>query len=247
MLKMNEEEACREIFARNANLNYTRAGGYNTGATLSTYDANEYIIYNVQRNIYCNPYKIGEHPPMGALYPWGSNGYLSTGTSGFCFLEVKGFPPKAEIVENIVTPAKMVAAVREAFMLTVSDAALVFKVSRPTIYHWETLDDMDQIRSRSYQNRIKELYRLSKAWAKLGPLTGRWLKVTLQVGVSVLDLLAAGKIDMGAILAAHKQIKSSKDRLRQAEHTRSLEAVQAMKSAFETLATKEKLRRKDSN
>lgn len=227
MLKMNEEAARQELFARRngqQNSNSTWADGYNTGFTHVAIGAKEYINYRLAN---------------GALL-------LSTRGSTFCILEIKSQFTLALPTRPIVTPAEMLTSIRNAFMLTVSTASAVFKVSRPTIYQWVSLSNIEQIRARSDRDRMKELYRLAQTWIHKGPLAGRWVEETLPSGISVLDLLSADTINQAAVLQAHDLLSNAKNRLRKAEHSRSLAAVEAMQSAFETLAAKEKNRRKGS-
>ena len=228
---MNEEGARRELFARigpqnNANI---WSNGYNTGSTLIASDAEEHINYF--------NYYLAQRAGIGVFF-------LPTGACAVVIREVKSQFTLVLPSTPIVTPAEMVATVRKAFMLTVSNASLVFRVSRPTIYQWESLSDIEQIRAHSDRHRMKELYRLAQAWSARGPLAGRWLEKTLSSGMSVLDMLSAANIDQEAVLRAHDLLSIAKHQLREAEHARSLASAKSMQSAFETLAANEKKRRK---
>lgn len=243
MLKMNEEGARREFFARSGLQNNFPfwADGYNTGSTLVANDAKEYINYYLAK-------RAERGCSMSSLSPDRQSGVLllSTGGSAIFICEIKSQFTLMLPSRPIVTPAEMVTAVRKAFMLTVSTASAVFKVSRPTIYQWESLSDIEQIRAHSDRDRMKELYRLAQAWVARGPLAGRWLEETLSSGMSVLDLLSTDRINQAAVLAAHDLLSTVKSKLRGAEHSRSLASVKAMQTAFETLAANEKNRRKGS-
>jgi len=239
MLKMNEEEARREFFARSVVQNNfpVWADGYNTGSTLVATDAKEYINYYLAKRGGYSMSSLSSNRQSGVLL-------LSTGSNAIFICEIKSQFTLTLPNRPIVTPADMVSTVRKAFMLTVSNASTVFKVSRPTIYQWESLSDIEQIRAHSDRNRMKELYRLAQEWVARGPLTGRWLEETLSSGMSVLDLLSADKINQIAVLSAHDLLSTIKSQLRKAEHSRSLASAKAMQSAFETLAANEKNRRK---
>lgn len=168
---------------------------------------------------------------------------LPTGASPVLVSEVRSSP--SPVWQNpILTPAEMLSIVRDTFLLNVSDAARVFKVSRPTIYQWMNLTDIEQVRALQDRNRIKDLYRLSRIWAGMGRLTGRWANQVLRNGQSIIDLLSADKIDEQAIIDAHQQLLTASDFLRQGELSRSLSAARAMEGAFSNLAKNEEKRRK---
>jgi hypothetical protein len=133
-------------------------------------------------------------------------------------------------------PAEMLSAVRDAFTLSVGDAARVFGVSRPTIYRWATLTDISQVRPHAVRERMEELYDLSEEWVRRGHLTGRWASHVLSSGDSVIDLLSAAMIDRRAIFDAHAQLIAAAGSLREAEATRSIKAARALRPAFDKLA-----------
>jgi DNA-binding transcriptional regulator YiaG len=141
----------------------------------------------------------------------------------------------------VVSPAKMVEVVRSAFRLTVSDASKVLQVSRPTVYQWESLTDIEAIRAFNDRDRLKKLYQIALRWAARPPLRGRWLHAPLSSG-SVFDLLSDTKIDEGALNHAYDELSAMASRLQDDEHQRVVDAVEAMKGAFEKLAANEKKR-----
>lgn len=153
----------------------------------------------------------------------------------------------AKPLSPVVTPADMLNTVRDAFMLNVSDAAKVFGVTRPTIYLWSTLTDIEQIRAHAVRDRMKMLYRLSLGWNRLGPLTGRWTSQVLRSGQSVIDLLSAVTIDHKAILDAHAQLRSASSSLREAEAVRALNAAKALGPAFDRLSSLQEERERDQH
>jgi hypothetical protein len=163
----------------------------------------------------------------------------STGTN--TIYELKALPIA---IPPVVTPAEMLNIVRDTFMLNVSDAAAVFRVTRPTIYQWAVLTDIDQVRARNDRERMKELYRLSLEWNQLGKLTGRWASQVLRTGQSLFDLLSAETIDRQAILSAHAQLLAASNSRQKAELVRAVDAVKAMSSAFDKLASLEQERKR---
>lgn len=175
-----------------------------------------------------------------------------TSTNQFCEIKTIRAPAQSpsavvSMQSPIVTPSEMLNIVRDTFMLNVSDASRVFRVSRPTIYQWGNLTEIGQVRARHDRERLKELYRLSLEWSKRGKLTGRWASQVLRIGQSVIDLLSAEKIDHQVILDAHAQLRAASESLRQAELLRSSNAVKAMGSAFDRLATNEAERKRGSS
>lgn len=172
---------------------------------------------------------------------------MSTGGAVVLVLEVKANSAAyvAPVPSPVLTPAEMLEAIRSAFMLNVSNAAEVLRVTRPTIYQWGALTDVAQIRAREDRERLQTLTRLAQAWRARGSLTGRWLVQPLPEGPTVLDLLSEAHIDEVALLAAHSTLRAAAPRLRKAEHVRAMEAAEALGSAFEKLAGNEQKRRKE--
>ncbi len=237
MLKMNTEQAHREALAQQAVLQSFAAKKtfYNTGSVLVASDANEYIGYYLARQ----PQWLQDFSG-----PTQVESLSSTGAVGCLIYEVRAGSTASTHSTHVVTPAKMVEVVRTAFMLTVRDAATVFHVSRPTIYQWESLSDIEQIRAYKDRERLKQLYRVAKLWDAQSQLSGRWLNETLPSGKSVLDLLMEERIDDIALKSAHSHLYAALPRLRRMEHDRSMAAARAMKGAFEKLAVNEMVRAK---
>lgn len=197
--------------------------------------------------------ELGHTSSKGTVigYKHGLLGEVGDPTSPSCHYEVRtirGIPQGEPVVVTahmqspVVTPAEMVTFVRNTFMLTVSDASKVFRVSRPTIYQWGNLTDIDQVRARNDRERMKELYRLSLDWKGRKKLTGRWAFQVLRNGKSVVDLLSAESINHQAVLEAYGQLMSNSETLRQAEIARSTRAVNALARAFDRMGTNEKRR-----
>ena len=244
MLKMNAEEARRETIARYAALRCypSQNEGYNTGSPLVAADANEYIQYYLSKWAQegcANPHRAGVlflHDECLAF----------TGSGNVLIYEVK--PETVQTIgtaASIVSPAEMVKTVRGTFMLNISDSAQALKVSRPTVYQWDSLSDIEQIRAHKDRDRLKQLYRLAQSWTQRGQLLGRWLHETLSNGKSVLDLLSEEHIDEVELFSAHRQLLANRSRLLTAEHERSMAAAQSLKLAFSRMASNEESRKKD--
>lgn len=244
MLKMNAEEARREAIARYAPLRCfpSQYEGYNTGSSFVAADANEYIQY--------------------CLSKWSFEGCATPQRTGALFLHDKCFEftgagtiliheVKPETIQAFgtaasnISPAEMLKSVRDTFMLNISDSAQVLKISRPTVYQWSSLADIEQIRAHKDRERLKQLYRLAQSWIHRGQLLGRWLHETLSSGKSVLDLLSEENIDEVALFSAHSQLLANRSRLRTAEHERSMAAARSLKWAFSRMASNEASRKKD--
>ncbi|MCK9344691.1 MAG: hypothetical protein M0P64_01035 [Candidatus Pacebacteria bacterium] len=156
-------------------------------------------------------------------------------------------PNETTGAQGVLTPAEMLNTVRDAFALNVADAARVFLVTRPTIYHWGSLDDISQIRAKSVLARMKELYVLAIKWKSLGPLTGRWPSMPLRDyhGQSLIDLLTAAQIDHHAVLGAHTQLKAASAELRQVEVDRSMKAAKGLVGAFALMSEQSRVKNSD--
>lgn len=231
MRTYNQNTAAREQFARSAFLNGGRQPiisiptSNHTGAmTVLRVGANApaqtaAVHYSDQFMSVCDYFSLGI---VGYIDP-------STGVN-----PVYGIVTRPVLVSPVLTPSEMLNTVRDTFILNVSDAARVFRVTRPTIYQWATLDDISQIRARNVLTRMKELYSLAIEWRALGTLTGRWANMPLRTshGQSVIDLLTADQIDHQAVLGAHAQLKAASVLLRQSEIDRSVKAVKALEGAF---------------
>ncbi|HKU27904.1 MAG TPA: hypothetical protein VJQ54_20710 [Candidatus Sulfotelmatobacter sp.] len=238
MLNINEQEAFREEFARSSFLRRFDDfwDGYNTGVSIVASNASEYISYCLIK---------GAADRVCSAQPSHDLGGRFIATGGAMFL-VYEFRAEAETCATVfATPAQMLETIRSAFMLKVSAAAAVLRVTRPTIYQWSTLNDVAQIRAREDRERLQTVFRLARSWNDAGSLMGRWLERTLPSGRTVLDLLSDVHIDETAMMAAHSTLKAAAPQLRKAEHDRALGASKVLSSAFEKLAANEQKRRKE--
>ncbi len=227
---MSAEEGLREVIARQSPLKRLEVddAAYNTGATLITTNAGEYINYVVVMSA------LEPGAPIGAVTP-----LTSTGSIGFFVHETQ--PLVAETFTSVTTPspANMVSCVREVFRLTVSDTSQVLRVSRPTVYQWESLGDIAAIRARTDRDRLMQIYRLAQDWARRPLLRGRWLHARLPSGKSVFDLLSEQPLDESTLRHAYDQVFAMLPDLQANEQRRSAAAVKAMKGAFGKLAANE--------
>lgn len=142
-----------------------------------------------------------------------------------------------------ITPASVVDQARTVFGLNISDTADVFGVSRPTIYQWMRLGDIDLVRSSQYKERIKAVYRATQLWQKFRPLTGRWQQAILPSGICLLDLLKTEQADLAALEEAYAFLAATGDQRRKEEGARAQKAVAALADAFGDLAKEANARR----
>jgi len=143
----------------------------------------------------------------------------------------------------IVSPAEMVAYVRDTFCLEKSEMADIYGVSRPTIYEWEKLKKIDADLHDSYKSRIKNLYRISMKWRDMGKIKGDWLHKMLMSGKSVLDLLKASTLDENAIASAHQQLSALQPVLLQREADRGADMINALGNGLLKMDATQKKRR----
>lgn len=148
-----------------------------------------------------------------------------------------------EAPKMAVSPAAVLEAVRNAFVMNISEAAEVFGITRQTAYQWMKLTDMDQVRSRENRERLKQLYAATQAWKELPPLKGRWLHALLPSGQTVLDLLKAPEVDLNTLRSAHETLASSATERRVQEGERATQAVASFVGAFAGLGSGRKDRK----
>lgn len=207
---------------------------YNTGTAISTPDPASYLLS-------AQLWSLLESSPMQPQ-PGGAGDslILREATSGGLVLVHRlttqaAEPARAQEAEEAVTPAMIVEFVRRVFALNMSDAAEAFRVSRPTIYQWAKLMDIEQVRSHSDRERLKALHRITKLWAGREPLVGRWQSMILPSGKSVLDLLKEPQLNVLALTEAHRVLADRKDILRREDHRRAQGAAAALGNAFAKL------------
>lgn len=142
-----------------------------------------------------------------------------------------------------ITPASVVDQTRTVFSLNISDTADVFSVSRPTIYQWMKLEDIDLVRASQDRDRIKAVYRATRLWQKFRPLTGRWQQAILPSGACLLDLLKEAQIDLAALEQAYDFLAATGNKRRKEQSARAQKAVAALADAFSDLTKESNARR----
>lgn len=228
MFQINARDGLRDKMSR---LNAARpigvtSGSYNTGGTVTAADALIYVKIQLAHLLAREPSE------WNAVEATWVNCQPTTAAGLGLVRAMQRWTTEQPGQEEAVTPATIVNTVRNVFALSVSDAAAVFRVSRPTIYQWMKLDDMEQVRAHEDRERMKALFRVSKHWAQRGRLVGRWQQEVLPSGISVLDLLTAKDLNVNALLTAHSVLSARSAALRKAEHKRAQDAAGALKEAF---------------
>lgn len=143
----------------------------------------------------------------------------------------------------VVFPSSVVDMARTVFGLNISETAEVFRVSRPTIYQWLKLKDIEQVRSREDRERIKAIYQAVQLWQQQAPLKGRWRQAILPSGTTVLDILKAQLIDPDALMAAYTTLAAGTEARRKEEGERAQQAISVLAGAFSQLASEGKARK----
>lgn len=154
--------------------------------------------------------------------------------------EVLPAMPKPAVV---ISPAAAVDMARSIFGLNISETADVFHVSRPTIYQWMKLEDIEQVRSREDRERIKAIFQAAQLWQESLPLKGRWRQAILPSGTTVLDILKAQQFDPDALKAAYTTLAASTEARRKEEGERAQQAISKLAEAFSELASESKARK----
>jgi transcriptional regulator with XRE-family HTH domain len=97
----------------------------------------------------------------------------------------------------------LLAAIRAAIPLNLSQIADILGVSRPTVYAW--IGDEQKPQSQCIQ-RLSQIYELAKYWTTISPLPISPTAIALpdENGVSILDLLKAPDIDIDVMKARLK-------------------------------------------
>ena len=245
MLNMSEQEARRQLLMRQSPLQVIEQGSaYNTGSNATTAGAVEYINLCLLGR-YLHVLSTGADERVNKQLRLHTYHLSSTGGGpDFQINAVKCLTRWGQMISDMATPAKLLASLRTTFMLSVQDAAAVLQVSRPTVYQWQTLEQMEQIRARRDRERLLTVYRLAKEWDSLGNLSGRWLTLPLErLGKTVLEILQDEVIDRDALIVAHHEIAALKYQLIQAENRAALQGVRAMRKSLGKLNDLERKRR----
>lgn len=103
------------------------------------------------------------------------------------------------------TVAFQVETILRAFSLTMTQAARVLGVSRPTVYAWRKITENGKIEGAN-QERLLQVYKLAREWEErgLGPLGDRNLVPFEDDHLCLLDYLTGDDLD-GAAVAKVKE------------------------------------------
>lgn len=236
MLKMTAQDGVREAIARQALLKQFGAQEttYTTGDAVYVNDANEYT-WLLAAQFYPG---FNQQNGPAQVYSMAATGTVGSGV----VVQIKSSKANAYVLASVASPAKIVDTVRDTFRLTISEAAQVLRISRPTVYQWESLADIEAIRAHHDRDRLKQLYRITLNWSTRPAPRGRWLHAALPGGKSVFDLLSEPILNEIALSQAHDLLVAMAPRLQAEESQRADSAVKALKGAFAKLATNEQKR-----
>lgn len=134
-----------------------------------------------------------------------------------------------------VSPASIVDLIRMTFALSVSDAADVFRVSRPTIYQWSKLESLDLVRSSNDRERLKKLYGIAAVWAARPKLSGRWYLTSLPSGKTIIDILKGETLDSEEFSRFHTLLEQQNSLIQGKEHMKAKEAALKLKWSASTM------------
>lgn len=205
-------------------------GAYGTGWDISASDAQTYVLL-----------QIISHAAPQTVEPQqcAATSFWSQATQEF----TAGWPTrlhyhcykKAEHAQTLasspVTPAGIVDLVRQTFVLSVSDAAEVFRVSRPTIYQWSKLESLELVRASDDRERLKKLYGVVTAWAARPALRGQWYLHILPSGETVHDLLKGDRLDSAEFARIHTVLEQQSNVLHAKEHAKARRAAENLRAA----------------
>lgn len=162
---------------------------------------------------------------MITIVPQANFGLFSEKAQSFWRMHVSGLPgtganiarepvwlQMGQIVETKAvagsSPREIVAMVRKAFALNMSQLAKILGVERPTVYAWAAQDDLSKIREGAKRKRLHSLVAVTKQWLERGELPPAATELPLADGKTLLDLLSAETLDAEAILQAHEQLSA---------------------------------------
>jgi len=179
--------------------------------------------------------------------PWYSSGrgnplveycWFGTGSSptllGGGVLSIWFVPAVTPATDEKVSPSAMLAEVRDAFGLNVTQAARVFHVERPTIYLWMTQEDSVRLRPQK-RARMEHLYRLAQEWKTLGRLPNNALEAVFEKSPTLLALLSADVLNVSVILAHHHKLEASRGSLKAEQRQKAREAAKALGQAVSSI------------
>jgi len=257
MLTMNRDDALREVFARNTALQgMVSPGPYNTGVSAIASNAVEYISMYLLGSFLasCLPrLDDSERHSDAPLHVAGFCCLLSTSAALFKINRIQCIPQTEEALQmspqdgQFASPSHIVETIRRVFMLSVRDAALVLRVTRPTIYQWQSLTDLALVRAHGDRDRMKAIYRLALEWEREGSLPGRWLLQPLaHHGCSVLDILSAEEPDTAKLREAHSLLQMAVSQMAHDERERSREAVKGIAQGISKMGDRDRRRKEQA-
>jgi len=128
-------------------------------------------------------------------------------TGGMAYSEIASTPQPP----TMATVADIVAEIRTAFGLPISQLAQVLGVSRPTVYAW--LGDEQQPHQRNW-DKLRQIQSVAKYWNDLAdlPIPEKWLRSPSANGAGILDMLAADTIDASQV---EQRLLEAADRLKE--------------------------------
>lgn len=243
--QINSEKGRKEWFARlGAGISVSSTTSvYGTGCDVTSTDTLTYVLHqrmypampDARHNQAYGPaegvFTTLQETEVFALYFYGTAGTKPV----LQRLSAREIPLAGACSVGPVSPAHVVEIVRKTFSLNVSDAAEVFRVSRPTIYQWAKLDAMDQIRSSQDRERLKRLYEISTVWMARPKLRGRWYVQPLASGKTILDLLKDENLDSAEFLRFHAQLEQQSSLLQGLEHMRAKSAAVNLRQAMSAM------------
>lgn len=136
-----------------------------------------------------------------------------TSDSSFAFFDIEEETKNA--FTTMPSVSTQVSTIIEAFSLTISQAARVLGVTRPTVYAWKKSEDACNA-ERSDHQRLMKIYGLADQWNRfgLGPLGERAHVPFISDHRSIIGLLSVDSLDITTLAEVERrlQLLADKDR-----------------------------------
>ncbi len=133
--------------------------------------------------------------------------------------------------ERLVDTQEKLAGIRHYLSFNITDLAAVLNVGRPTVYSWFADSVVLQTKHRE---RVDAIYRLARDWRTVSSIPiGQLINEPLPNGTTLLQLLAAERLDAAEIRTAMLRIKELRDRTE-----KRVSVVESAKRAGVKLASK---------
>ena len=111
------------------------------------------------------------------------------------------------LLRAVQTPAELVAQIRTAFSLNISELARVFGVERPTVYAWIAGDATPVVAN---WNRLREVAGFAAVWlASNNAPIGDRVRRPVASGTSMIELLCQQPIPRGELMTMLEVFRSS--------------------------------------